>query len=92
MMEKKILFYIGVLIILFISIAIAVGDFNFTGKSVSELEDNYSYTKAICNTNKECIDVLIVCENKKVKSLEPIGDIVKFGEDWEDFRAKEEFC
>ena len=64
-----------------------------TANVIEESSTNYTYTTAICNENKECIDVLVECENQKVISLKPTSKLVEFPEDWEDFREeKEHLC
>jgi hypothetical protein len=59
-----------------------MGNFSLTGKSIKESE--YTHTKAICNSNGECIDVLVSCKNGEVESIEPISDLKDFSdiEDW----------
>ena len=62
---------------------------NLTGKVIQE--DKYSWTKAICNQNNECVDVLIYCENSNVAKIEPSSDyIVKHSENWTDPRNDSE--
>ena len=70
-----------------------------TGKTITEtnidkfnvLYLNYSWTTAICNDKNECIDVHVVCRNGKVESLEPVSELVKYGEDWKDPRIESNF-
>ena len=91
-MEKKMILLLGVVFILASALVVALTGFTFTGRVVGNIEENYNYTKAICNSNNECIDVLVECENGEVKSLKPVSDVVKFGKDWKDFRDKENYC
>ena len=46
---------------------------NITGKTITEIPHEYTYTKAICNSN-QCLDILIECKNKEVISIKPISD------------------
>ncbi|MEK6892715.1 MAG: hypothetical protein AABX07_00775 [Nanoarchaeota archaeon] len=60
---------------------------NLTGKSVADITNkSYSWTTAICNTENKCIDVLIECENGKVKNISPMSDLIEFKGYWEDPR------
>ena len=87
----KLLILAGILILIFgIFIGMKVNNAGITGKAV-ELGE-YSYTKAICNAKNECIDVLVNCENGEAVKIEPISELKKFDEDWEDFREEEGFC
>lgn len=54
-----------------------------------------AWTKAICDNNNFCIDVLITCENGKVVALMPIMNGTRFSGGWEDPRPeelKDAFC
>lgn len=58
-----------------------------TGQVIVEVnKSSYSWTTAICNDNKECIDVLVECENGSVAGLKPVSDIKEFSQSWEDPR------
>jgi len=48
-----------------------------------------AWTKAICDDNHFCIDVLITCENGKVVALKPMMNGTQFSDDWEDPRSDE---
>ena len=68
--------------------------FVFTGRVVEVIDVNnkYTYTKAICKENK-CVDVLITCEDGKVVGMEPVSDFVEHPEEWIDLRnLSESFC
>ncbi len=61
-----------------------------------QLQENYkpinisSFTKAVCENNF-CQDYLFKCQDKKIKSINPItGAAVQFDKDWEDPRTKEQ--
>lgn len=69
-----VLFVVGVVLGYGLS-RIGVG--GVTGNVVQNDEDNnYSWTKAICNDGK-CIDVLIECSNGNVVSLKPMSNVVE---------------
>ncbi len=60
---------------------------------VENISKNYTWTTAICNLKKECIDVTIHCENGKVKSIIPSSKLIKNHDSWIDPRGdKIEFC
>lgn len=66
---------------------------SITGKAIANTEEqnisrDYSYTTAICNSKKECIDILITCENHSVINMEPLSELLKFPSDWEDERPE----
>ena len=84
--------FIGIgLIVLGLIIGIYIDELNFTGKAI--VENKYSWTKAICNDNNECIDIRIECENGDVKSIRPISDLKKFELNWSDPRLDDrELC
>jgi len=70
---------------------------NITGKAVTEIEDsqplNYSYTTAVCNPNKECIDLHITCSNKTLVKLEPVSGLLKMPDNWQDPRSEsKDYC
>jgi len=46
-------------------------------------------TKAICNEDNYCVDVLITCNGSKVVDIKPVDGGVYFTEDWEDPRPIE---
>jgi hypothetical protein len=59
--------------------------FNFTGNAVLNQEE-YSWTKAVCNSDNECIDLVIHCKNSRVIRIEPIFYKVSHPANWSDFR------
>jgi hypothetical protein len=66
-----------------------------TGQTIQETNEikTYSHTKAICNENNECIDILIECENEKLLSIKPISDLIKYNKNWKDNRTNaNDFC
>jgi len=65
---------------------------SFTGRVVQEQElgKSYTWTKAICNSNNECFDVKIVCEDGNAVSIVPVSRVVQHSSDWEDPRDDSE--
>jgi hypothetical protein len=89
-MIKKIVFIFFVFIF-GILIGILLNDFSMSGRVVSDFDNKYSWTRAICNSENECIDVVIDCKDGKVVNITPIFYRIRHGEDWEDFR-EDDFC
>lgn len=70
----------------------AVTDIENTDEQDSNSNKNISishYTKAICNSNNECIDVKISCQGNKLIGLEPVSELVKYEANWTDPRIAE---
>ena len=59
-----------------------------TGEVVS-VENSYSWTRALCNSDSECVDVVISCSNGEVEGIEFIGDVKDYSNlsDWTDPRG-----
>tara|TARA_Y100000310_G_C20701159_1_gene829997 strand:+ start:329 stop:619 length:291 start_codon:yes stop_codon:yes gene_type:complete len=95
MMEKTAVIGVFGLVIIAFLFGLTFDKSALTGNVVrDELSMNYTYTRAICNEDNKCIDVLIECGNGEVQSLEPISDLRFFGSKYEDFSRKEidDFC
>lgn len=79
-MERKTIIFILIVIMAFL-LGLFLSNMVFTGKTITEDEqknlEEYTWTKAICNSKNECIDVLITCENNQVKKIEPISKLMK---------------
>lgn len=93
-MERRIIFILLVILAI-IALAFVAGyaENFFSGEAIYESKlSNYSYTKAICNSKNNCIDVLIECKDGKVTYIEPLSDIVKLHENWKDDREDKELC
>lgn len=96
----KLLIYVGVFVLGFVLGIIAYSMYNsavvklsaITGNAVDGESENYTWTTAICNSNNECMDVLVECSNGEVVSLSPITNLTSFGRDWNDFRDKLGYC
>jgi len=74
-------------------VGILFNNFVLTGEVVEGVEEGRSsYTRAICDSNKKCIDVLVRCDSGKVVDIEPVSDLKEFGS-LEDFELNRgEFC
>jgi uncharacterized membrane protein len=58
-------------------------------KYESEILDNYTYTKAICNSTNFCQDYEIICNGKNILKSTPItGAFIQHDETWIDPREK----
>lgn len=59
-----------------------------TGEVISQ--NNYSYTKALCDDNNFCEDYVIECKGEEVESIFPTGFTVQHSQSWQDPRTQEE--
>ncbi len=94
MKNKTIIVTIAALIVGLL-IGLTIDNFILTGEVTAEIDisKDYTYTTAICNSDNECIDVLVTCEQGKVTDLIPTTDLVQFGASWQDIREKaDSFC
>lgn len=53
--------------------------FSFSGQVIAPIHNNYTWTKAVCNS-MGCIDIIIECQDGKVKSMKPASDFVRMGD------------
>ncbi len=96
-MRKDIRIVIYFLIIIFIA-TLAFWAFrllSITGNTVISLENNYTYTKAICNKTGYCEDYEISCVGGSVRGVTSTGFSIQTGKDWKDPRDNEtinNFC
>lgn len=65
-----------------------LGLFFLSGITGSVVFDNYTYTKAICESNS-CRDYVVACEGNMVNMI-PTGNFVQFSENWSDPREKKD--
>ncbi|MCG2718526.1 MAG: hypothetical protein L6408_06820 [Nanoarchaeota archaeon] len=93
---------LNVIALLTIALLLIFSDSNLTGKvsfetgvdPSNETKANPSnnkvrtWTKAICNEENYCIDILITCEGSKVVNLKPFPEGVHFSKEWEDSRPE----
>ena len=98
-MKKFIIISISALLII-TTILVFTLSFNkslSTGQVVNEVnKSNYTYTKAICDTNNFCQDHIIVCNGAEIISVTPIsGAFAQFKPDFidpRDEKSKETLC
>lgn len=91
---KKIYILEKTLILILIAIAlISLSHLVMTSKVILNSPNEYSYTKAICNTTNYCEDYLIECEGNKIKQMTLTGFSLQQDLDWIDPREKKiNFC
>lgn len=90
-MNKTLIIFISTLLVGII-IGLSINSILPTGQAISNPK-GYSYTTAICNTQNECIDILVTCDNNQVISIKPSSDLIKFDKDWQDIRdSVENYC
>ncbi len=95
MENKRIIMLIIVIAVIAFGLGLLFNHLVFTGKVISDSNaGNYSWTTAICNSQNECIDVHVFCEDGKVVSMQPVSNLTRFGEKWEDPRLEvdKKFC
>lgn len=102
-MNKKLVFSIISIFILIIIIAVfffilkprLIGNVLLTGQITknNQINQEYSYTKAICNESNFCQDYEITCKNKQVVSQFPItGAVIQHNANWKDPRNNTDLC
>jgi len=87
---KKTIFLILAAFILSILVSFTITKLTPTGQVIEEPQNDYTYTRAICNENNECIDVLVECKDGSVLSLKPISELKEIPN--LDNSNQEEFC
>ncbi len=85
-MEKINILIITLLILTGILILSVFNFFQVTGNIIS---NQYTYTKAVCNSSNYCEDYKIACEGNNLVSFIPTGVAIQLGKDWKDSRNKE---
>lgn len=91
-MRKKQAILIAAVFILGVTLGLLSTSPALTGKAAGQ-DSFYTHTTAICNPEKECIDVVVTCKNGEVTKLEPVSDLIKFGQNWQDPRKSDiKFC
>ena len=84
-MKKSHLAIIILLIILAFGLGFLFSKINLTGKTINPLEQSTA-TKAICNSNNECIDVVITCQEGEPIDLELSSNVKQLPANWKDPR------
>jgi hypothetical protein len=89
-MDKKDIL-ITILTILLVSSIIFIFVNNSSNRITGEVISNpdYTWTKAICNENRECIDIQIACSDGKVKNIIPVSGLLNLS-DYIDPRSQED--
>ena len=80
---------LAIIILAFVSGILFNSIYNgITGRAVDseKMLSRYSYTRAICTDENECMDVFVVCEGNILIELTPISDIRKLPDSWQDLR------
>lgn len=54
--------------------------------------EEYSYTKAICNSENYCEDYIIHCQEGEVIKFSPTGFTIQQSKNWEDDREDKTLC
>ena len=86
METKHIIIILAVLILGFV-LGLLFNKFALTANVVANTNiSSYTYTTALCNNQKECMDVLVSCENGETTSVEAISHVLKNSENWSDPR------
>ena len=84
---KKILIILGAVLIILIGIlSFTFLDGDITGQTI---QDNYTYTTAVCDENNFCEDYEVTCKGKEVLDISPTGFTIQNPENWEDPRDPE---
>ena len=87
---NKFIVIIAALIIASLALIILFAQNDITGATVEDFEDQYSFTKAICNESHYCQDYEVTCRGNETISKTPIsGSVVQFYGNWEDYRDTE---
>jgi hypothetical protein len=95
-MNKTSIFLVILLLVLLFFLGFYIGRLNtdipnITGQTI--LNDEYSWTRAICNQNSECIDVRVYCIGNELKKIEPISELVRFEKDFvNSINISEKWC
>ena len=76
------------LIVIAFVFGLLASKFVFTGNAVKDVSANYTWTKAICDRDNNCIDVEISCENGNVVKVVPVTGIVDHPKNWSDPRGE----
>jgi len=85
-MKKLIIF--AILLVLVFIFGIFIGKTILSGNLTARVVESqeYSWTKAICNAQNECFDILITCKNGKAEAVEPVSQVVRHSKNWQDTR------
>ena len=73
-------------------ILISIPQLILTGKTIKEIPNQYSYTKAICDESNYCEDYLVECKGNNLIKFNPTGFAIQQDQNWEDEREYRDFC
>ena len=76
---------------LFITLLFLIPKLNLTGRTIENIPNEYSYTKAICNET-HCEDYLLECDGKILKKITPTGLIILRNKELKITNNTENFC
>ncbi|MFA4952831.1 MAG: hypothetical protein WC584_01260 [Candidatus Pacearchaeota archaeon] len=86
---KKIAIALFIILLLILSSYFFLNS-RITGKSISEINNYRTFTKAICNETNFCQDFIISCNGNKTLEIKSItGAAVQLPSNWEDPRNEE---
>lgn len=89
MIKKALIIIISILILITALLFFVNNRQKVTGSIIQE----YSHTKAVCNSSNYCQDYEITCKGNETISASPVtGAVVQFSDDWEDPRNKSDLC
>lgn len=91
-MKKTILIDKILLSILLILILISIPQLILTGKTIKEIPNQYSYTKAICDDSNYCEDYIVECKGNNLIKFNPTGFAIQQDQNWEDEREYRGLC
>ena len=80
------------LLILIILIIISIPQLILTSKTIKQIPNQYSYTKAICDESNYCEDYIVECKGNNLIKLNPTGFAIQQSQDWADDRKYRELC
>jgi hypothetical protein len=87
MNKKTIIIFIASLIL--VVLVLFFVNRTLTGNVISEINKNYTYTKAICNNSNYCQDYEIACSgNETIKRTAITGAVIQHPSDWKDPRGE----
>ena len=83
--------FLLIVVAFLVGIAIGAGIIEGVTGQVVSVGDSYSWTKALCNSGSECVDVVISCSNGDVEGIDFIGEVKDYSDlpDWTDPRGED---
>ena len=83
-----------VIILASFSLGILLDKLVLTGQVIQTQEQKLNtFTTAVCNSQNQCADVLVTCQNKIPIKVELVSNtIINLPEDWQDPRTNISLC